>query len=94
MLVASVQALLRVNGRRDGREVYTRYRRELGRGILLGLELLVAADILGTIAVEPSFRSVGVLGLVVLIRTLLSFTLELEVTGRWPWQNPGEGDRA
>jgi uncharacterized membrane protein len=62
------------------------YRANLGRGILLGLELLVAADIIGTIAVTPSFRSLGVLGLIVLIRTFLSFSLEVEIEGRWPWQ--------
>ena len=65
--------------------VYESYRRQLSQGILLGLEFLVAADIIGTVAVEPSFRSVGVLGLIVLIRTFLSFSLELEITGRWPW---------
>lgn len=70
-----------------GREQpYERYRAELGRGILLGLEFLVAADIIGTVAVEPSFTSLGVLAGIVLIRTFLSFSLEVEITGRWPWQ--------
>ena len=68
------------------------YRANLGRGILLGLELLVAADIIGTIAVTPTFRSLGVLGLIVLIRTFLSFSLEVEIEGRWPWQRH-EADR-
>ena len=68
--------------------VYTNLQRQLSRGILLGLEFLVAADIIRTVAVEPTFRSVGVLGLIVLVRTFLSFTLEVEVTGRWPWQRP------
>jgi uncharacterized membrane protein len=67
-------------------ELYDTYRRQLSRGILLGLEFLVAADIIGTVAVEPTYRSVGVLGLIVLIRTFLSFTLEVEIAGRWPWQ--------
>jgi uncharacterized membrane protein len=66
--------------------VYAAYRRQLSRGILLGLEFLVAADIIGTVAVEPTFRSVGVLGLIVLIRTFLSFTLEVEIAGHWPWK--------
>jgi uncharacterized membrane protein len=70
--------------------VYVDLRRRLSRGILLGLEFLVAADIIDTVAVEPTFRSVGVLGLIVLVRTFLSFTLEVEVTGRWPWQRPSE----
>ena len=65
---------------------YARYRANLGRGILLGLELLVAADIVGTVAVTPSFESLGVLAAIVLIRTFLSFSLEVEIEGRWPWQ--------
>jgi uncharacterized membrane protein len=70
----------------DRGDVYHRYRRGLGRSILLGLELLVAADIIRTVAITPTFQSVGVLGLIVLIRTFLSFSLELEISGRWPWQ--------
>ena len=65
--------------------VYRSYRQLLGRSILLGLELLVAADIIRTVAVTPTFESVGVLAIIVLIRTFLSFSLELEITGRWPW---------
>ncbi|GGG72488.1 hypothetical protein GCM10011374_41530 [Kocuria dechangensis] len=83
----AADALLRT-GARDG--VYHRYRRGLGRSILLGLELLVAADIIRTVAVTPTFQSVGVLGVIVLIRTFLSFSLELEITGRWPWQKAPE----
>ena len=52
----------------------------------LGLELLVAADIIGTVAVTPSFENLGVLAVIVLIRTFLSFSLEVEIEGRWPWQ--------
>ena len=69
-----------------GSRLYEWYRQTLARAILLGLEFLVAADIINTVAVDPSFRSVGVLGMIVLVRTFLSFTLELEITGRWPWQ--------
>jgi uncharacterized membrane protein len=76
-------ALLR-QGNNDS--IYHTYRKRLGRSILLGLELLVAADIIRTVAVTPTFESVGVLALIVLIRTFLSFSLELEITGRWPWQ--------
>jgi uncharacterized membrane protein len=65
---------------------YRRYRANLGRGILLGLELLVAADIIGTVAVTPSFENLAILGLIVLIRTFLSFSLEVEIEGRWPWR--------
>lgn len=67
-------------------ETYHQYRSRLGRGILLGLESLVAADIIGTVAVEPTFQNLGVLGLIVLIRTFLSFSLEVEINGHWPWQ--------
>ena len=65
---------------------YRQYRRDLGRAILLGLEFLVAADIIGTVAVDPTFHNLAVLGLIVLIRTFLSFALEVEIQGRWPWQ--------
>lgn len=65
---------------------YHRLRADLGRAILLGLELLVIADIIETVGVEPSLESLSMLAVIVLIRTLLSFTLELEVSGRWPWQ--------
>ncbi|HSN12722.1 MAG TPA: DUF1622 domain-containing protein [Propionibacteriaceae bacterium] len=77
--------------RGDRSEVYSRFRSQLGRSILLGLELLVGADIVRTVAVTPTLASVLALGLVVLIRTFLSFSLELEITGRWPWhKGPGE----
>lgn len=65
---------------------YQRYRANLGRGILLGLELLVAADIINTVAAPLDIRSIGVLVLIVLIRTFLSFSLEVEINGHWPWQ--------
>jgi len=71
-------------------DVYRRFRRQLGRSILLGLELLVAADIIRTVAVTPTLDSVLVLALIVAIRTFLSFSLELEITGRWPWQKTVE----
>lgn len=73
-------------------DTYRRFRRQLGRSILLGLELLVAADIIRTVAVTPTLNSVLVLALIVLIRTFLSFSLELEITGRWPWQQPARPD--
>lgn len=64
---------------------YRQLRQHLGRAILLGLEFLVAGDIINTVAVDPSFRSVGVLAGIVVIRTFLSFSLEVEIDGRWPW---------
>ena len=71
-------------------DAYRRARRDIGRSILFGLELLVAGDIIRTVVVSPTFTSVGVLAIVVVIRTFLSFTLELEITGRWPWQQEPE----
>jgi uncharacterized membrane protein len=73
-------------GRREESGGYDFFRRRLGRAILLGLEFLVAADIIRTVAVTPTGESVLVLGGIVLIRTFLSFSLQLEMTGAWPWQ--------
>jgi uncharacterized membrane protein len=72
--------------RQEDGGAYEFFRRRLGRAILLGLEFLVAADIIRTVAVTPTGESVAVLGGIVLIRTFLSFSLQLEVTGAWPWQ--------
>lgn len=74
------------DSRRGTVDVYRSFRQRLGRSILLGLEFLVGADIIRTVAVTPSAQGVAILGGIVLIRTFLSFTLELEVTGNWPWQ--------
>ncbi|GAA1265913.1 DUF1622 domain-containing protein [Streptomyces aureus] len=84
-LLATVLAAIR---RRRQAGVYRGYRRRVGRSILLGLEFLVAGDIIRTVAVAPTYESVGVLAVIVGIRTFLSFSLELEITGRWPWQKP------
>ncbi|MCB8821120.1 DUF1622 domain-containing protein [Microvirga rosea] len=67
-------------------EAFRHYHANLGRGILLGLELLVAADIIGTVAVEPTIKNLAVLGLIVLIRTFLSFALQVEIEGCLPWR--------
>jgi uncharacterized membrane protein len=71
-----------------GLDRYMAYRQNLGRAILLGLELLVAGDIIKTVAVSPTLQNMAVLGVIVIIRTFLSFSLELEINGRWPWQKP------
>jgi uncharacterized membrane protein len=84
LIVASALAVSRI--RTPQPDVYLRYRQQLGRSILLGLELLVAADIIRTVAVTPTLNSLAVLAVIVLIRTFLSFSLELEISGRWPWQ--------
>ncbi len=67
-------------------KMFQTYRLQLARGILLGLEFLVAADIIKTVAIELTFSSVGILAVIVLIRTFLSFAIEMEITGKWPWQ--------
>ena len=75
-------------------EIEERYRQlklRLGRTLLLGLEILVAADIVRTVALEATLESVLVLALLVLVRTLLSWALEVEIEGRWPWQPMREG---
>jgi uncharacterized membrane protein len=71
---------------RDWRSAYPGYRSDIGRGILLGLELLVGADIISTITAPLTFDSVGLLAAIVGIRTFLSFSLETEIEGCWPWQ--------
>jgi uncharacterized membrane protein len=82
-LVRAGRLLARVQG---GEEAYRVVRTVFGRSILLGLEFLVAADIIRTVAVEPSLENVLVLGLIVLIRTFLSFSLEVEIDGTLPWR--------
>ena len=71
---------------RDLGPAYQSYRANLGRGIMLGLELLVGADIIGTITAPLTFESVGLLAVIVAIRTFLSFSLETEIEGCWPWR--------
>ncbi len=67
---------------------YRVYRQNMGRAILLGLEFLVAGDIIRTVVVAPTVQNVLVLGMIVLIRTFLSLSLQVELEGRWPWQPP------
>jgi uncharacterized membrane protein len=83
-LISAVGAVRRLHA--GTADVYRTFREQLGRSILLGLEFLVAADIIRTVAVTPDARSVAILAGIVLIRTFLSFSLQLEVTGYWPWQ--------
>lgn len=90
-LFALVMLLVRRKRAREG--AYRRFREDLGRAILLGLEFLVAADIIRTVSEEPSLTGVAVLGIIVVIRTFLSFTLSVELEGRWPWQR-GSGPPA
>lgn len=80
--------------RREERQ-YECYKGRIGRSLLLGLEMLVAADVVKTIALEATFMSIGVLAGLVAVRTFLSWTLVVEIDGRWPWQIAGNahGDK-
>jgi uncharacterized membrane protein len=84
-VIAAGAAALRLERHQAG--TYRLFRLQLGQAILLGLELLVAGDIVRTVATTPTLTDVGVLALIVLIRTFLSFSLEVELTGNWPWRN-------
>ncbi|MBS3804785.1 MAG: DUF1622 domain-containing protein [Oleiphilaceae bacterium] len=86
-LYALFNAGARLLKKEEKGSVFQELRQLLGHGILLGLEFLMAADIIYTVAVELTLETIGVLSIVVLIRTFLSFTLEVEMYGRWPWQD-------
>ena len=85
---------LRVRRAKTVQGAYPGLRRDLGRCILLGLEVLIVADIVRTIVVDTTLESVGVLGIIVVIRILLSFALEVEIDGVWPWQQRQVDSRA
>jgi uncharacterized membrane protein len=84
-LIATARFLFQRRG--ESTILFRLYRQDMGRAILLGLEFLVAGDIIRTVVVDPTFDNVIVLGLIVLIRTFLSMSLQLELEGRWPWQH-------
>jgi len=84
MLIGAGAAVVELGRHETG--IYRHFRQQLGRTILLGLELLVVGDIVRTVAAQPTLASVAVLAIIVLIRTFLSFSLEVELTGYWPWQ--------
>jgi len=85
-VVASMLSGLIVRLRSDGTAAFKTFKRYIARGLLIGLDLLIAADIIKTVTLEATLENVVILGLLVLIRTFLSWTLELEIDGRWPWQ--------
>jgi uncharacterized membrane protein len=91
-LVAFVSAVLGLR-RGDGRAAYQRARQGVGRAILLGLEVLIIADIVLTITVDRTFDSAITLGIIVLVRTFLSFSLEIELEGTLPWRRGSKGKR-
>ncbi len=87
LVVATCVFALALKDRDRAQAAYRVYRQQVGKAILLGLEFLVAADIIRTVAVAPTFGGVGVLAILVAVRTFLSFTLDVELSGRWPWQS-------
>ena len=86
-LVSAVASYRKVGGRR----AYEGARRNMGRAILLGLEFLIIADIVMTITVDPTLKSAAALGVIVLVRTFLSFSLEVELEGSLPWRRGSAG---
>jgi uncharacterized membrane protein len=76
---------------RNARAAYFRGREVFGRGILLALEILIAADLIRTVALEPTLENIGVLGLIVVVRTILSFSLDVEIDGTLPWRKNAVG---
>jgi len=96
VVIASVRYLVEGALREPFGEAYDRYKVRLGRGLLLGLEILIAGDVIRTVALEPTLANASVLALLVVIRTFLSWSLFLEIEARWPWQPKREssGHRA
>ena len=89
-VAALVLAALAIARTREWTTAYETLRSTFGRSVLLGLEILVAADLIRTIAVAPTLQNLYVLGLLVVIRTFLSWSLDVELEGRWPWQRAGQ----
>jgi len=92
IVVATVRAAFSLL--RHEKSTYTTYRTALGRAMLVGLELLVAADIIGTVTAELSVTNMASLGALVAVRTLLSWTIAVEIESRWPWQPSREREEA
>ena len=84
-MIAFVHYLVTLIRSRKNHVAYRDLRLDLGRAILVALELLIVADIICSVAINPTFASIGVLGLIVLVRTFLSWSLEVEINGEWPW---------
>lgn len=85
--VAITRGTVRFLMKLDDPGAYESYKHQMGRSLLLGLEFLVAGDVVRTVALEPTLVNVAVLGLLVLVRTFLSWSLTVEIEGRWPWQS-------
>ena len=81
-----------VRVKEPGQHIYRAYRASIGSSLLLGLEILIAADIINTVALEATWENVGILGLLVVIRTFLSWSLFVDIEERWPWQKEEDHD--
>lgn len=91
--VASTGRFLMRLRRVQGMEAYQEFRRNLGRSIIIGLEFLIAGDMISTVIISPTLSSAGVLGIIVLIRAFLSMTLDVTIEGEWPWRlSSGTGE--
>jgi uncharacterized membrane protein len=90
ILIVTARWLLHTGRRNEG--AYERYRASVGRSLLVGLELLIAADIIRTVALDASPTNIATLAVLVLVRTFLGWTLSVEVEGRWPWQKQTNSD--
>lgn len=92
IFAGTVIALIRfiIHRKQDVHNTYVTLRHSVGKAILLGLEILIAADIMATVVTEPTLKSVSILGLIVLIRTFLSLSLQVELEGKFPWQKSKE----
>jgi uncharacterized membrane protein len=86
ILYAAVNIIVSLIRKTGKTEIYRTFRVQVGRCIVLGLEILIAADIIKTLTIDQTFKDLGILAILILIRTFLSFTLEVEIDGRWPWQ--------
>ena len=86
--VTMTRGVLRSLAQIDKPGTHETFKHQLGKTLLLGLELLVAGDVVRTVALDPTLTNVGVLGMLVVIRTFLSWSLTVEMEGRWPWQAP------
>ncbi len=85
-IFSTIHVIFQFFGNTKPHRLYTSFRQNLGRSILLGLEFLVAGDVIRSITGTPSFDAVAILALIVLVRTFLSITFDMEVEGKWPWQ--------
>jgi uncharacterized membrane protein len=86
ILTATMRYIYEILAQRADARNYKKYRHQVARALLLGLEILVAADVIRTVALEPTLSNVLVLGLLVVIRTFLGWSLVIEIEERWPWQ--------